>query len=85
MLRSAKNTKEQNGVYLNDRVRLFDKVGFITGFTAGACYVKDIFDKYITIPGKTYKQVALSILEILDHTNNWQFIPYLKERDFLPE
>jgi hypothetical protein len=83
--RNSKNTKESNGFYLNDKVRLFDKIGFISGFTSGGCYVKDVFGKYITIVGKSYKQVSFKFLEVLEHNNNWQFIPHLKEGDFLPE
>lgn len=75
--RNSKNTKEQNGFYLNDKVRAFGKVGFISGFTSGGCYVKDIKNNYITIPGKTYKQVSFKHLEFISHNNNWQFISHL--------
>ena len=75
--RNSKNTKERNGFYLNDKVRAFDKVGFISGFTSGGCYVKDIENNYITIPDKTYKQVSFKHLEFINHNNNWQFIPHL--------
>jgi len=40
-------------------------------------YVKDIENNYITIPGKTYKQVGFKHLEFISHNNNWQFIPHL--------
>jgi len=40
-------------------------------------YVKDIENNYITIPGKTYKQVSFKHLEFISHNNNWQFIPHL--------
>jgi len=83
--RNSKNTKEQSGIFLNDSVRVLGKMGFISGFTNGCCYVKDIFDEYITIPGKSYKQIDTSLIEVVSHNNNWQFIPHLKERDFLPE
>lgn len=83
--RNSKNTKESNGFYLNDKVRVFGKVGFISGFTSGGCYVKDILGKYITIVGKSYKQVGFKFLGTLEHNNNWQFIPHLKEGYFLPE
>ncbi len=76
-VRNSKNTKYQNGFYLNDKVSLFDKVGFISGFTACGCYVKDIDNNYITLPGKTYKQVTYSHLGFINHNNNWQFIPHL--------
>ena len=72
--RNSKNTKEQNGFYLNDKVSLFGRVGFISGFTVGGCYVKDINDNYITIPDKTYKQVSFKYLEVICHNNNWQMI-----------
>ena len=83
--RNSKNTKEKSGFTLNDKVKVFNGVGFISGFTSGGCYIKDIFGRYVTIPGKTYKQVSLSLLTILEHNNNWQVIPHLKEGDFLPE
>ena len=75
--RNSKNTKYQNGFHLNDKVRLFGKVGFISGFTNGGCYVKDIENSYITIPDKTYKQVSFKHLEFICHNNNWQFISRL--------
>lgn len=75
--RNSKNTKYQNGFHLNDKVRLFGEVGFISGFTSGGCYVKDIENSYITIPDKTYKQVSFKHLEFINHNNNWQFISHL--------
>ena len=75
--RNSKNTKYQNGFYLNDKVRLFGEVGFISGFTSGGCYVKDIENSYITIPDKAYKQVSFKHLEFINHNNNWQFISRL--------
>ena len=75
--RNSKNTKYQNGYYLNDKVCLFGRVGFISGFTGGGCYVKDIKGSYITIPNKSYKQVSFKHLKFVCHNNNWQFIPHL--------
>lgn len=31
-------------------------------------------DEYITLPGKSYKQVGISNLRLLSHNNNWQYI-----------
>ena len=76
--RNAKNTKQSSGYYLNDKVRVFGKVGFISGFTSGGAYIKDILGNYITIPEKTYKQVSFKYLEFISHNNNWQFIPHLR-------
>ena len=84
-IRNSKNTKTLNEFNLNDQVTVFGKIGFISGFTSGACYIKDIFGKYITLPEKSYKQVAFSNIKKVAYNNNWQFIPHLKEGDFLPE
>lgn len=75
--RNAKNTKQSSGYYLNDKVRVFGRMGFISGFTSGGAYIKDILGNYITIPEKTYKQVSFKYLEFISHNNNWQFIPHL--------
>ncbi len=75
--RNSKNTKYQNGFYLNDKVRAFGRVGFISGFASGGCYIKDIENSYMTIPDKTHKQVSFKHLEFVNHNNNWQFILHL--------
>ncbi|MEA1973951.1 MAG: hypothetical protein U9N10_00185, partial [Bacillota bacterium] len=80
--RNSKNTKEVNHkkygtFYLNDKVELFGKVGFVSGFTSSGVYVKDINNNYITIPNKSYKQVSLKYAKQINHNNNWQFIPHL--------
>lgn len=72
--RNAKNTKCQGGFYLNDKVRAFGKVGFVSGFTTGGFYIKGIDGEYITMPGKSYKQVSASSMEHICHNNNWQMI-----------
>lgn len=84
-VRNNKNTKYQEGFYLNDKVRLFNKVGFISGFSSEGYYVKDIENKYIIIPGKNYKQVGRKHLEFINHNNNWQFIPHFKEDEGFPD
>jgi len=58
---------------LNDQVRLFGQVGWISGFSGKNCYVKDINGNYLTIPNKTYKQVSLSSLQFICRNNNWQY------------
>ncbi|WP_460235924.1 RNA-guided endonuclease IscB [Bacillus cereus] len=75
--RNEKNTKESNGFFLNDKVIAFGKVGFLSGFTTGSVYIKEITGNYITKPGKSYKQVSLKEITLLHHQNNWQFIPHL--------
>lgn len=72
--RNTKNVKQLKGFYLNDKVKLFDAVGYITGFTGtGMAYVKGIDGEYITSPGKPYKQVRLKDCKLINHNNNWQY------------
>ena len=71
--RNEKNTKQVGNWCLNDQVRLFGQVGWISGFSGKNCYVKDINGNYLTIPNKTYKQVSLSSLQFICRNNNWQY------------
>ena len=71
--RNNKNTKEYKGWKLNDCVKALGKIGYITGFASGGVYIKDIDNKYITIPNKTYKQVGIKELDLICHNNNWQY------------
>ena len=71
--RNEKNTKQVGNWCLNDQVRLFEQVGWISGFSSKSCYVKNINGNYITIPNKTYKQVSLSSLQFICRNNNWQY------------
>ena len=73
--RNVKNIKQLNGFYLNDRVEIYGKLGYITGFTGrNMAYVKDIVGNYITKPNKSYKQINLKECEFLNHNNNWQYV-----------
>ena len=59
---------------MNDKVKLYGKTGYITGFTGtSGAYVKTIDGDYITMPNKYYKQVGLKELTRISHNNNWQF------------
>jgi RRXRR protein/HNH endonuclease len=71
--RNSKNTKMSKGFYLNDKVKLFNKVGYISGFASGGAYVKDLDDNYIVMPNKNYKQVSFKNLEFISHNNNWNY------------
>lgn len=57
--------------HVYDRVSLQGRKGWISGFTGRYAYVKDEHDRYISLPGKNYKQVPLSMLGIISHNNNW--------------
>lgn len=73
--RNSKNTPCYKGFYLNDKVSVLSKIGYITGFTSGGAYIKDTENNYITLPSKSYKQVSIANLSLLCHNNNWQYIP----------
>lgn len=70
--RNSKNTKEYKGWFLNDLVEVFGKYGFISGFTEGGAYIKDIHDNYILPPNKSYKQINIKELRLKNHENNWR-------------
>ena len=74
--RNSKNTQFYRGFYLNDKVKVFGhgQIGYITGFTSGGAYVKNVDGEYITIPNKSYKQVSIKYLKLLSHNNNWQYV-----------
>ncbi|WP_230322539.1 MULTISPECIES: hypothetical protein [Bacillus] len=46
----------------------------MTGFTGKMVYVQNIHGQYIQNPSKSYKQVKMSDMERIHHTNNWQFL-----------
>lgn len=72
--RNIKNVKQLKGFCLNDKVRVYDQSGYITGFTGiGMAYVKNIDGNYIIKPNKTYKQVNLKDCKRICHNNNWQY------------
>lgn len=71
--RNQKNTKQVGNWCLNDKVLIYNQIGWISGFSGKNCYIKDIHGNYITIPNKKYKQVNLSNLELLCRNNNWQY------------
>jgi hypothetical protein len=72
--RNSKNTPYYRGFWLNDKVSVLGQTGYVTGFTSGGAYIKDNDDKYITLPGKSYKQVGISHMRLVSHNNNWQYI-----------
>ena len=53
---------------------MFDQIGHITGFTSGGAYIKNAENEYITLPNKSYKQVGISKIRLVQHNNNWQYI-----------
>ena len=72
--RNSKNTSCCKGFYLNDKVLVLGKEGHITGFASGGAYIKDMDDNYITLPNKSYKQVGIANIRLLNHNNTWQYI-----------
>ena len=74
--RNKKNTICSNSFNLNDKVKLFGQTGWISGFCRGGAYVKNMYDEYITVPEKSYKQVSFKYLAFVCHNNNWQFTTF---------
>lgn len=72
--RNSRNTPNCQGYYINDKVSVLGKAGYITGFTRGSAYIKDEDGNYITLPSKTYKQILIRQLQLCNHNNNWQYI-----------
>lgn len=73
--RSNKNTKFYKGFFLNDKIITNGKVGWISGFCTGGCYIQDIQGNYITIDNKNYKQVTVSKCKTVNRGNNWRLAP----------
>ena len=73
--RNSKNTKSYRGFFLNDKVIIENKIGWISGFCNGSCYVQDIKNNYILIDGKNYKHIAVSKCKLLNKNNNWRLAP----------
>ena len=71
--RNSKNTPYYKGFYLNDKVSVLGKTGYITGFATDGAYIKNSEGNYITLPNKTYKQIRINNLQLICHNNNWQF------------
>ena len=74
-IRTLKNTKVYKGFFLNDEIVFDNKVGWISGFCNGSCYVQDIFGNYITMHSKNYKQLTISRCKLINKNNNWRFAP----------
>ena len=80
-IRLARNTKYMNGYNLNDKVRLMNTIGYISGFDSCHCVIQNIFGDYITIPGKKYKQVKFSLISKICSNNNWRLIDSHKNQN----
>ena len=72
--RNAKNKPSYKGFYLNDKVKVFNQIGYITGFASGGAYIKNAENEYISLPNKSYKKVSISNIRLLHHNNNWQYV-----------
>lgn len=71
--RNKKNTKQLKNIFLGDTVSVFGQKGFISGFTGtSGFYVKNLAGEYLSMPGKSYKQVGYKNINFINHNNNWQ-------------
>ena len=70
--RNAKNTCHAGNLYLNDKVAVFGRTGWISGFSGkSSVYVKDREGHYITVPGKSHKLISVKAVRLRTHCNNW--------------
>ncbi|ETA73774.1 RNA-guided endonuclease IscB [Ligilactobacillus equi] len=71
--RNAKNTKEANGFWLNDYVRIKNSKlkGYISGFMSKGSNVRlrDSLNHYVSVTDKNYTSIKNIIL--IHHNNNW--------------
>ena len=74
-IRIAKNTKEiivhGKKFALWDKVKVYGRKGYISGFTGNACYVRDINGDHIKMYCKSYNQVTTNKIEQIRRNNNW--------------
>ena len=70
--RNAKNTCHAGNLYLNDKVAVFGRTDWISGFSGkSSVYVKDREGHYITVPGKSHKLIPVKAVCFKTHCNNW--------------
>jgi hypothetical protein len=80
--RNEKNTPHRFGLYLNDRVEVYGKKGFVTGFSKSGVYVKDCYGQYITKEGKNYNNIQAKGIRRLSYARGWQFTTHLNAAAF---
>ena len=73
-VRNKKNTTHANGFKLWDRVLVNGQKLFICSFTGSSAYLVDQYGRYVSPPGKTYKQWSLSKLSRLHPNGNWLMV-----------
>lgn len=77
--RNVKNVPCKSGWYMNDMVRIFNRIGWIYGFSGGdkgkECIVRDINGEIIrdSKRAKNNPNVLCSKLTFICHNNNWQY------------
>lgn len=71
--RNKKNTSHAGDIYLNDKVAVYGKTGWISGFSGeSSVYVKDNKGNFIYPPGKDYKLIPIREVSVKTHCNNWR-------------
>ena len=77
--RRNKNVPSKAGWYMNDMVRIFNRIGWIYGFSGGEkgkeCVVRDINGEIIRDNKrvKNNPNVKFQDLQFIRHNNNWQY------------
>ena len=78
--RNVKNVPCKSGWYMNDMVRIFNRIGWIYGFSGGEkgkeCIVRDINGEIIRDSKrvKNNPNVKFKDLQFIRHNNNWQYV-----------
>lgn len=70
--RNKKNTSHVGRIYLNDKVRVYGKTGWICGFSSqSSVYVKDHNGSYISVSEKKHFLIPIREVSVRTHCNNW--------------
>lgn len=83
-IRNNKNVKLRHGIYLNDKLKFKDQIGWVYGFSSGEhsyeCVLKDSEENIIRMPTRTNSlSVNTKQCKLVCHNNGWQYSISRKE------
>jgi hypothetical protein len=55
---------------LNDKVKIAGEIGFVSGFCKGGLYIKNIYNKYLTLPNKNSNKYNSSTILIIGNSSS---------------
>ena len=68
---TGKKTVVMRMFHLLDKVKVYGRYGWISGFTGTSAYVIDRNGEYIIPDGQNYRQISLSRIKQLENSNGW--------------